>query len=458
MELFDVVVLGAGSAGEWFAHLAKAKRVAVVESERVGGACPFIACMPSKAMLRAAEVRHLLSSAHKVGAVGEPIALGDGAAAYAAAVERRDAITARRDDSGHARDLTRAGVTVVRGRGRVAAPGIVDVDGRRLVYVDLVIATGSSPVIPHIPGLDTVPAWTSDQALSSAERPASLVILGGGPVGCELAQIYARFGTRVTVVESAERLLPREEPSIAEHLAGALRDSGVTIRLGTGVQDVEKVALGARLTLEDRRVLTAERVLIATGRRPNVVDLGLDALGIRPEATGIAIDEHCRVRGQEHVWAAGDVTGIAPYTHTASYQARIVLANLLGTAMTADYRAIPRCVFTDPPVAAVGLTIRQAQEAGHVVAVAEVPLAETSRWTTDGAEGEGTAILVADRARRILLGASIIGPRADELIGQAALAIRAEVPLDVLADVVHPFPTYGEAFEPPLHEWAGGPA
>jgi pyruvate/2-oxoglutarate dehydrogenase complex dihydrolipoamide dehydrogenase (E3) component len=454
MEQFDVVVLGAGAAGEWFASLGKHLRVAVVEYYRVGGACPFVACMPSKAMLHSAEVRQLIANAHKLGATSAPISLEDGNRAYAAAVARRDSITSHRDDAGHARALSRAGVTLVRGRGHVSAPGIVDVGGRLLVFSDLVIATGSSPQFPHVPGLDSVTTWTSDQALSADERPASLVILGAGPTGVEMAQMFSRFGTRVTLVDPSPHILAGEEPAVADALADVLRESGVTLRLGVGAALAEPGALGTRLTLDDGRVLTAERVLVATGRRPNIEDLGLDALGITPNEHGLSLDEHCRVQGQEHVWAAGDVTGVAPFTHTASYQARIVVANLLGMQMKADYRAIPRVVYTDPPVASVGMTLSQAQETGRDPIVAEFALDQTSRSAIDGTT-TGKVVLVADRSGRTLIGASIIGPHASELIGQAALAIRAGVSLEVLADVVQPFPTYGEALEPPLRELAG---
>jgi pyruvate/2-oxoglutarate dehydrogenase complex dihydrolipoamide dehydrogenase (E3) component len=455
MEQFDIVVLGAGSAGEWLGSLARSKRVAIVERMRVGGECPFVACMPSKAMLYSAEVRHLAAAAHRLGAVSGPLALDDGAKAFAAAVERRDQIVSHRDDSGRARGLERAGVTLARGHGRVSAPGIVDVDGRLLVYGDLVLATGSSPSAPDIPGIETVPTWTSDQALSATERPGTLVILGAGPVGCELAQMFARFGSRVTLVAPDAQILPHEEPEIAEVLAQALRAGGVTLRLGASVTFAERSALGARLTLDDRRVLTADRILLATGRSPNVADLGLESLGISVNRDGIAIDEHCRVRGQEHVWAAGDITGIAPYTHTASYHGRIIVANLLGSPLKADSRSIPGAVYTDPPLASVGMTQAAARDAGIDVSVAEFAFGQTARSTVEGGQGKGKLILVADRSERVLVGAAIAGPCAPELIGQMVLAIKARIPLDVLADAVHPFPTYGEAFEPPFRQLAG---
>lgn len=446
MERFDVVILGAGSAGENLANrLARGgKRVAVVEAHRVGGECGFVACVPSKAILRSAEVRLLLREAHTLGAVAAPLVPDDGDAAYAAAVRRREVIVAD-DDSFGVRRFRENGIALVRGRGRIARQGVVAVGERELGYRDLVIATGSKPTIPPVPGLDEVPTWTSDQALASPERPASLAIMGGGPVGCELAQAYAAFGTAVTIIQSAPRLLPREEPAIADHLAAALRGNGVELRLGARVVRAGVAPDGAVLTLNDGAPVTAERVLLAIGRDPQVGDLGLEALGIAPGEAGLAVDDYCRVRGQEHAWAGGDVTGIAPYTHTAAYQAEVLATNLLGGRKRADYRAIPRAVYTTPTVAAVGLTAAEARERGHEVIVAGVDLGDTARAETEGAAG-GRLELVADRLRGVLIGAAAIGPHADAWLGEALVAIRAAVPLETLGEVVHAFPTFNEAF------------
>ncbi len=458
LESFDVVVLGAGSAGESVAsQLAEGgRRVAIVETLRVGGECPYVACMPSKAMLRSAqarvEARHLTGVA---GAAADP-ALDDDAGAFRAAVRRRDGIAEHRDDAGAAEELTGAGVTVVRGRGRVVAPGVVDVDGRRLGWTDLVLATGSQPVVPDLPGLDLVPTWTSDQALSAQDRPASLLVMGGGAVGSELSQVHARFGVRTTLVESGPQLAGREEPSVAALLAQVLRDDGVDVRLDTTVERLEPTDGGlARAHLTGGATVEAERVLVAVGRTPTSDGLGLDVLGIEPGERGeVAVDGHCRVRGQEHVWAAGDLTGQAPYTHTANYQARVVADNLLGRERTADYAAIPRAVYTEPAVASVGMDEATAREAGIDAVTAVMDLGEVARAATEGAGG-GRLVLTADRARGVLVGASAIGPRADEWLSEATLAIRAKVPLALLADVVHAFPTFGEAYEPPIRELAG---
>ncbi len=446
MRSFDAVVLGAGSAGEYVAgDLADAGRsVALVEALRVGGECPYVACMPSKALLRAAAVRRLVQRAAEVGACSVAPVLDSDEEGFAAAVAWRDRVARGGDDTEAARGLEARGVTLVRGRGVVEAPGVVVVDRHRYGYGDLVVATGSSARWPAVRGLSEVPTWTSDQALLAVERPSSLIVLGAGPVGCELSQVYARFGVDVTLVDEADRVVPREEPGVTDLLADVLRSDGVRLRLGARVAAADVVAGGARLRFEDDSVLTAERVLVAVGRAPNVAGIGLERLGIE----ALEVGDDCRLVGHAHVWAAGDVTDIAPFTHTANYQARVVVSNLLGRPTRADYRAIPRAVYTDPPVASVG-TLE-----GDGVVTATMDVGQTARAAADGGGGGGRLVLAADRRRGVLVGAAAIGPHADEWIGEAVVAIRAEVPLTVLADVVHPFPTFSEAFEPPLRELA----
>ncbi len=473
MPEFDVVVLGGGTSGGLVASdVARAGRsVALVEAGLVGGESPYLACIPSKSLLRSARR-------------GET---------WEHAVARRDEVACHLDDSLTAARLAEDGVTVVRGSGRVAEPGVVEVSGigggpdgrstRRgragtgragtgraavLGYTDLVVATGSEPVAPPVEGLTDVPAWTSAEALSCPDLPRRLIVLGGGPSGCEFAQIYAAFGSQVTLVEAEPRVLPDEPPFTGEILASALRRNGADLRLGSPVVKAEALESGLAMILEDGTSLEGDRVLLATGRRPRLGDLGLDTLGIAPSAAGaLDVDETCRVLAGDapgsprpespaRIWAAGDVTGIAPYTHTARYQAAIVTANILGGRRTADYRAIPRAVYTSPSVCCVGLTPRHAAAAGMGLRTVGRDLAETARAAL-AHDAQGRVELYADTSRgNMLVGAAAVGPRAEEWMGEMALAIRAGLPLSVLTDVVHAFPTYGEAIERPLRELATG--
>lgn len=477
MEQFDVVVLGAGSAGKWVAGaVAGAGRsVALVEPHRVGGECPYVACIPGKALLRSAQARGVARHLADLGATSAPVTLDDDEAAYQAAAARRDRLSAARDDSGAAREIIERGVTLIRGAGHVTGPGAVEVTvaqpgggagtgeraedpwarGRPIGYRDLVIATGSRPAIPPISGLDTAGAWTSDRALSEPVRPRSIVVLGGGAVGCELAQAYAGFGVTVTLVEAAPQLVSGEDPAIAGAMAEVLRGSGADVRLGAEVKAAEATAAGGtRVHLDGGETIDSERIIVAVGRTPASSGLGLGELGIMAADDGaLTVDAHCRVEGQDHVWAAGDVTGLAPYTHGANYQALVLSENLLGGDRRADYRAVPRVVYTHPPMASVGMSAGQARGAGIEAITATMDLSELARVHTDGAAG-GRLILVADRAREVLVGAAGVGPGADDWISEASLAIRASVPLRLLADVVHPFPTVAQAYEVPLRELA----
>jgi pyruvate/2-oxoglutarate dehydrogenase complex dihydrolipoamide dehydrogenase (E3) component len=345
---------------------------------------------------------------------------------------------------------------VVRGHGRIARSGVVDVDGTEYGYTDLVVATGSEPVVPDVEGIYDVPTWTSGEALTRPELPRRLVVLGGGPVGCELGQIYAAFGSQVTIVEKAERLLAAEAPFAGDLLADALRRMGADLRLGVSATNAERTESGLRLRLSDGGHLDADRILIASGRRPRVADLGLEAVGVQidPER-GITVDATCRAVTSEAdgttVWAAGDVTGVAPFTHCANYQWRVVVSNVLGKRREADYRAIPRVLYTTPSVYAVGVSPVSAT--GVDLVAAGYDLAETARAAVED-DDRGRVELYADRTRGVLVGAAAVGLYAEEWMSEITLAIRAETPLNILTDVVHAFPTYGEAIEPALRELA----
>src|SRR4051794_10364820 len=333
-ETYDAVVLGGGSAGE-SVTLGLAERgvsVALVEAGLVGGECPYLACMPSKALLHMASRR----------ASGLAVTWAD-------AVRFRDATAKHRDDAEAAKSLEEAGVTLLRARGVVTGPGTLRAGPSELAWRHLVVCTGAEAQAPPVPGLDAVPAWTSEDALSGDELPGSLIVLGGGPVGCELAQVYARFDVPVTVIETGPQLLPGEPEFVGEALAAALGRDGVVTR--TGVQATEVVADGAGLvavSLDDGSRVTGHHLLVATGKRPRVEGLGLDRLGVRPDDEGaLAVDDRCRA--MDGVWAAGDVTGVAPFTHTATYQAGVVVANICGEQRRADYPAVPPPVSTHPP-------------------------------------------------------------------------------------------------------------
>jgi pyruvate/2-oxoglutarate dehydrogenase complex dihydrolipoamide dehydrogenase (E3) component len=435
---YDVLVLGGGAGKNIAADLARAGRsVALVESRLVGGECPYFACMPSKSLLHSARR-------------GET---------WEHAVARRDEVTRHLDDAPTAAEMAEAGVTVIRGRGRVARPGVIEVDGAEYGYTDLVVATGSEPVTPDVEGIDDVPTWTSDEALTRPDLPRRLVVLGGGPVGCELSQIYAAFGSQVTLVEAADRLLAAEAPFIGDLLADVLRRMGADLRLGVGATRAERTESGLRLHLSDGGHIDADRILIAAGRRPCVADLGLERLGVQVDPKrGIAVDVTCKAivdadAGTDGttVWAAGDVTGLAPYTHAANYQSRVVVSNVLGKRREADYRAVPRAVYTTPSMYAVGVSPVSAT--GLELVAAGYDLSNTPRATVED-DDRGRVELYADRARGVLVGAAAIGLYAEEWMSEITLAIRAETPLSILADVVHAFPTYGEAIEPVLRELA----
>jgi len=431
--MVDVVVLGGGIAGERVAVEAAGggKSVALVEAGLVGGESPYLACIPSNSLLRSAR----------------------GGETWENAVARRDALIARLDDSAAAGRLAGAGVSLVRGTGRVTAPGTVTVhssgDGEdtELSYADLVIATGSEPVAPPIEGLADIQAWTTAEALTCPDLPRRLIILGGGPAGCELAQIYATFGSAVTLIETEDRLLAAEPGFTGEILAEVLRRAGVDLRLGSAAVKASREDDGLAVQLADGTRLEADRLLLASGRRPRLTGLGLEALGIDvTPGKPLTVDQACRVA--DGVWAAGDATGTG-HTHVASYQAGIVAANILGAARVADYRALPRAVYTDPSVFAVGLTPQTAAAAGVALRTAASALAGTARARLD-ADDAGYVELYAEPDSGMLVGAAAVGPDAADWMAEITLAIRAEIPVKTLADVVHAFPTHGEVLEAPL--------
>jgi pyruvate/2-oxoglutarate dehydrogenase complex dihydrolipoamide dehydrogenase (E3) component len=437
-DRFDAVVIGAGPGGRNAARglVAANLRVAIVESELVGGECPFWACIPSKTLLRPVEARE---EAGHVAGLKRPALHWDEVARY------RDYMVSDHDDSAKAAHLEKLGIEIVRGRGRLDGPGRVVVGDRALLAERIVLACGTTSAIPPIDGLDGVVYWTNRQATALEDVPESAVVLGGGPVGVELGQMLARFGARTTIVEAAPRLLARETPSVSDLLGEVLEGDGIALRTGAKADGVEAAGPGVRVHLDAGDPVDAERLVVAVGRKPRTEGLGLETVGIEPAAGGvIAVDAHCRAA--EGVWAVGDVTGVAQFTHVAAYQARVAVYDILGDPREADYRAVPRVVFTDPEVAAVGETPQQARERGVDVTTATGKLSDLGRTETYGHDLQGAYGVAADRGGGTVVGAWAVGPLASEWIHPMALAIQARVPLRVLGESMAQFPTFAEAW------------
>ena len=437
-DRYDVVILGAGPAGEVALNtlLKAGKRVALIEQEVIGGECSNWGCIPTKTLLRPTELQ---GKSERAAGIHTPALDFPRLSAY------RDYMVSSHDDSGRVARYGERGVTVFKEPGRIAGPGRVAVDGRVLETGAIIVATGAEAVVPPIPGLVEAGFWTNREATDLTEIPESAVVIGGGAVGCELAQFLARFGSRVTVVQGPPRLADREEPQIGEALGAILEGDGVELRLGvhaTGVrlEDGERV-----VSMDDGTEARGAVVIIGTGRRPRTREIGLETVGIEPGKRGIAVDDRCRAG--DGVWAVGDVTGIAQFTHVAKYQARIAAMDILGMDVKADYRAVPRVIFVDPELAAVGMTESEARDAGIDVVSATIDLPTSiARPYTFQEHPTGTFSVIVDARRQVLIGAWAIAPLASEWIHTAVLAIRAEIPVEVLKDTIAQFPTYSEAF------------
>jgi pyruvate/2-oxoglutarate dehydrogenase complex dihydrolipoamide dehydrogenase (E3) component len=443
-EHFDVAILGAGPAGEHAAYalVDAGCRVLLVERELIGGECSNWACIPTKTLLRPTEVR-----GESARAAGTRTAELD----WPELARYRDYMTSAGDDSSRVKGYEDMGVTVVKGNGRLAGPGRLDVGEASFAADRILISTGSDSVIPPIDGLRESAYWTNREATALTEVPASVVVIGGGPVGIELAQFMRRFGSDVALVQGSEQLAEREDERVGELLAQSLAGDGVDVRTGVHAERVTPEADQHVVELDDGSQLRGERLIVAVGRRPRVAGIGLETIGVDAQAHAIEIDERCRVA--EGVWAAGDCTGVMLFTHVAKYQARVAIADMLGRPVSADYRAIPRVIFTDPEVAAVGLTEAQAREAGHDVATARIDLpGSIARPYTYEQNPRGELCVIVDRRRRVMLGAWAVAPLASEWIHQAVLAIKAEVGLDVLLQTVAQFPSYSEAYLSALSE------
>jgi pyruvate/2-oxoglutarate dehydrogenase complex dihydrolipoamide dehydrogenase (E3) component len=437
-ERFDAVLLGGGPAGEVALRtLVRAgRRVALVERELIGGECTNWGCIPSKTLLRPPDLK-----GETTRAAGTQEASLD----FGRLSVHRDYMVSNHDDSARVVNYESMGVAVFKDDGRLDGRGRVAVGDRLLDTDAVIVATGADAVIPPIPGLAEAGYWTNREVTDLHEVPDSVVFIGGGVVGVELGQFLARFGTRVTIVQGPPHLAPREEPKIGELLEGILEADGVDLRLGRRAQAVRSENGERVVVLDDGSEARGAQVVVATGRRPRTHDLGLETVGIEPGRGGLEIDERCRAG--EGVWAAGDVTGKAMFTHVAKYQARIAASDILGVPARTDYRAVPRVIFTDPEVASVGLTEAQAREQGIDVVSATLDLPTSiARPYTFEERPQGVFGVVADRSRDVLIGAWAVAPLAGEWIHQAVLAIKAEIPLPVLKDTIAQFPTFSEAF------------
>lgn len=439
---YNAVVIGAGTGGEGVAWALKdaGMKVAVIEKELVGGLCAYWGCMPSKTLLRPGTIAQ--DAEHEPGTSTPGLD-------FSQIAPYRNWMVRDWDDGKQVEGFQKAGIAFLRGEASITGAEQVQVNGQTLQTERIIVATGSDNSIPPIEGLKAAGFWTNREGTSLQEVPKSVIILGGGAVGSELGQVFRSFGAQVTIVEEANQLLGHESPDAATYLQRRFQRDGIKLHLRRKATGVEGGEDGRTVTLDDGTQLAAEVIMVATGRHASVGGLGLDRVGVKTTKQGIAIDEHCRAA--ENVWAIGDVTGIAMFTHVAAYQAQIAAADVLGHPRPANYSDIPAVTFTDPEIASVGITDPSRAPEGVEIVQAHVELEEAARTDTYGKGYEGALHLLADRHDKVLVGAWAAGPLAGEWIQWATLAIRARVPIDVLDDTILAFPTFTRLYLAPIH-------
>lgn len=448
---YDLIVIGMGVGGEEVAGRTAAAglEVLAVEKKLVGGECPYWGCVPSKMMIRAGDT--LAEAARITGLAGSTQISPD----WAPVAQRiREQATDNWNDKVAVERHEKKGSTVIKGSARIVGPRAVEIDGDRFeATTGIVIATGTEPAIPPVDGLDSTPFWTNRDAIETEEVPASLIVMGGGAIGLELAQVFHRFGSKVTVVEVADHLLPSEEPENGAAIEDALTEEGLEVHSGIAAKRVASTSGGIEVTLDDGQTLRADRLLVATGRSTALGSLGVGAAGLDEDARNLEVDGH--MRAAEGIWAVGDVTAHGGFTHVAVYQGRIAAADILGQEhVPADYSAVPRVTFTDPEVASVGLTEEAAREKGIAVATAVAKTGSSARGWIHGPGAEhGVTKLIADTDAGVLIGASSMGPRAGDVIGLLLLAIKERVPIASLKELIFPYPTFVRGVEDALREF-----
>jgi pyruvate/2-oxoglutarate dehydrogenase complex dihydrolipoamide dehydrogenase (E3) component len=448
-HVVDIVVIGMGPGGEDAAErLAEAGlSVAGVEARLVGGECPYWGCVPSKMMIRAAD---LLAEGRRIPGMAGSSQVHPDWAPVASRI--RAEATDDWDDKVAVDRFTGKGGTFFRGHGVITAPGEVTVGDQVLrARRGIIINTGTEPAIPPIPGLSGTPFWTNREAIEVTQVPASLLVLGGGAIGAELSQVFARFGARVTVVEGADRLLSLEEPEAGALVGEVFRREGIDVHTAAQAASVSHGDAGFTLTLANGAEVTGDELLIATGRRTNLASVGVGVLGVDEQARAIPVDDHLRVA--PGVWAIGDITGHGAFTHMSMYQANIVVAGILGQEVSpAEYHAVPRVTFTDPEIGAVGLTEAQATQRGITVRVGSTQVPSSTRGWIHKAGNDGFIKLVEDADSGILVGATSAGPWGGEVLGALAVAVHARVPVRRLREMIYAYPTFHRAIEAALHD------